>query len=236
MNSISNSNNLQLCYFGKNLETPNNIAMNNNIKLKTQFIKEKYHFISWEENVRNTKPIQLVSNLYTESIKIKFNSIVEFTNDKSIKLFESKQFTNKHRIVVNLDEFNESTLYYQKIISSFLNNICKPTNEMWNKLADQGAKYSKQWKMDDKGFICLAAPSLGYLDEHDNIKGLEFKEYIENTFKKIDNLYGSNLHKNLIVESHKRACFYFFKNQFVCDELIKLAKAHEEAAHQLTIS
>jgi hypothetical protein len=214
-------------------EHSNQIAIEARVPLKIQFIKANYHFISWEENARLPQMDQLVSNLYplgdagTKAAQI--SSLFHSSENKgAIITAQSRQFPNQYRVVINLDKFHESTLFFQSVITSFLNENCIPTCEMWNKLGDKGAKFSKEWKMDDKGFICLIAPPVKYVCDDDLIHGSDFKKFILSAFQALNKIHGSNFKNNLIIENHKRATYYYFKNHFVCGDLLRIALAHNK--------
>src|SRR4051812_22153050 len=119
MNTTQQVNCYQINSFtNKPKEIPNIITLNNNNLLKMQFIKEKYNFISWENIARET---QLVSNLYSqqeanEKVTKIFSCFLYSKNEQAIKIFSSrdKDVPNQYHITINLNKFEESTLYHLK--------------------------------------------------------------------------------------------------------------------------
>ena len=105
--------------------------------------------------------------------------------------------------------------------------FCSPPKEMWDKHSDK-ANYSKYWEMDHLGFIYFVAPSLEYVCLSDLIGGGEFKNFIKNAFRNLEDNYHLDFESNLIIEDHKAGCHYYFKTKFIWDELLGLATKHHE--------
>jgi hypothetical protein len=166
--------------------------MKTNNFLKIQFIRRYYNFVLWEKNARGTA--QLVSDqLYTLNeaiiIKQKIDDSMRFSKD-GIDLAESNQFPGQIRIIIHLDNFVESTLFYQNLIVSFLNDTCIPTG--YTIYCPFLAKFSTRWKLDEFGYISFT-PKFCKFDEYgENKGGQEFTPFIIKTIQKM-HIYGSDV-------------------------------------------
>jgi hypothetical protein len=140
------------------------IELETNNSLKIQFIKKHYNFVLREENAQVTTQQLVSSKLYSlkESREIKKN-IEDSMKFSKNGIQTSYQSPGKYRVAIQLNEFLESTLYFQNIIVSFLNETCIPTGKynLFHIDIDNSRK-SRSWEISKKGLFSFVTHSLKF--------------------------------------------------------------------------